>query len=180
YPAGQLDQVRGPASGGGVILARQLSAVFWIFPRDRKLAHLASMLRQVRALARRLGGPGSAASVVGYKPEKAAVIELRRPDGRPVAYAKLYKDDLVEQARRIHLSLSAQVGPEEVDLLLARPLASPHPQLFVLQAVRGTRIAELDGVEACAALGHLGTALAAFHALTPPSDSGDFTRHDPE
>jgi len=72
YPEGQSEEAFRQAVATGtptptrgqhrnVVHARALGAVFWTFPSDRKLIRLARELRDLRALARRLGGPGSGA-----------------------------------------------------------------------------------------------------------------------
>ncbi|TMA45607.1 MAG: hypothetical protein E6J81_12350 [Deltaproteobacteria bacterium] len=164
-----------------VVHARALGAVFWTFPSDRKLIRLARELHELRALARRLGGPGSGARVVGYKPEKSVVVELHDRRGRRLAYAKIYKEGLGERARGIHTWLARQVSPDHPRLRLATPLVSTAAaEPLVLEAITGRRIADLGGREACSGVARLGAALADFHSLTPPKGSSRFNRYDPE
>jgi len=189
YPDAQAEAAfeeaaaRAETSAGprGVVPARAFGAVLWTFPNDRKLVQLAGLLRELRPLARRLGGPASGARIVGYKPEKSVVVELHDGTGRRFAYAKVYKDRLAAQARRIHAWLARQVPPDDPHLTLAAPLASAASgEVFVLEAISGRRIADLGGAEACSSVARLGAALAAFHSLTPPQESPRFTRYDPD
>ena len=190
YPEGQSEEAfrqalatATPTRGRpcGVVHARTLGAVFWTFPSDRKLIQLARELREVRALARRLGGPGSGARVVGYKPEKSVVVELHDHRERRLAYAKIYKEGLGERARGIHTWLARQVSPDHPRLRLATPLVSTAAaEPLVLEAITGRRIADLGGREACSSVARLGAALADFHSLTPPKGSSRFNRYDPE
>jgi len=164
-----------------VVHAPALGAVFWTFPSDRKLTRLARELREVRALARRLGGPGSGARVVGYKPEKSVVVELHDHRGRCLAYAKIYKENLGERARHIHTWLARQVSPDHPRLRLATPLESTAAgEPLVLEAITGRPIADLEGREACSAVARFAAALADFHSLTPPEGTSRSDRHEPE
>src|SRR5437899_10578801 len=89
-----------------VVRGTHLGAIFWTFPNDRKLVRLAALLLEARALARRIGGPGSQVHIVRYKPEISLVLQLVKPSGRCFSYAKIYKAALGEAAGCLYASLA--------------------------------------------------------------------------
>ena len=164
----------------GVAHATDLEAVFWTFPNDRKLLTLESILRRASVLARDLGGPEARTRVLGYKPEKSLVLELRARSGRAVAYVKVAQDGLAAHAGEVHAFMARQLEADDRDLALAAPVTGvASGSMLVLEAIDGRRIVDLGDAEAPGGTALLGTALAAFHSLAAPVELPRFDRHDP-
>jgi len=187
FPAGREEEAfRGATHAAArraglrvVVRGTHLGAVFWTFPNDRKLVRLAALLLEARALARRIGGPGSQVHIVRYKPEISLVLQLVEPSGRCFSYAKIYKAALGEAAGCLHASLARQLRPDDPHLRLPAPLACvADGQLLLLEAIDGRRIGELEGQGAEVGLARLGASLAAFHSLEPPAEAPRFTSYD--
>lgn len=162
-----------------VALDRELATVFWTFPNDRKLTHLAELSVPVSGLTDLL--PSWSRSVlVSYAPEKAATVRCVDGTGKTIAYAKTYAGDEGERADRVHDALEAALAPDDPYVRVPRSFAysTAHRSLLV-EALGGVPLQapEIDDLR----IGYrrLGRALARFHDL-PPLDSARFRRLDPD
>ena len=156
----------------------ELDTVFWVFPHDRKLASLPTLLGRSDELDRLVGVP-VIPSVVQYAPEKSATAACRpATGGDPLAYAKVYAD--AEEGRLGHLihdHLPRVLNPTHRHLGLPGFLGyDPQRRLLVIEAVRGLRMDVLQGEALISAVGELGRAIATLHGLRPPDGIPVFSR----
>ena len=152
-----------------------LSAVFWAFPNDRKIATLAAALAPAlptaahddRRVSKRL---------VAYAPEKAATFVCETAAHEAVAYLKVTADDQAARDRRTYERFQSMLDPDERLLRLPTSLAfSDHPRHLWLEPVTGRRMAASLGTDVeLADLEQVGAAIAVFHGLRP----GDAPRFD--
>jgi hypothetical protein len=144
---------------------RELGALFWTFPNDRKLASLPELPATVADI---LGRPASL-RLAAYAPEKSAVVLCADDSDTPLAYAKLYADETGARAPQLHAHLAAG---------LARTTAAPRlPQAIgysartlVVEPADGVPVAETEGFRA------FGAALATLHGLVAPPGLPRFER----
>lgn len=159
-----------PGPVQSVALLRELDAVAWVFPNDRKL-DLPRL--DAEGLADSTALPVARASLVAYAPEKSATARLEDETGRAVAYAKVYAGEEAERTAFVHEALAGP--PVRIPRVLA---VSPPSRLLVLEAVAGRRLASLRGDRLEDALCGLGSAVATLHGM-PPLDGERFTRLEP-
>jgi Ser/Thr protein kinase RdoA (MazF antagonist) len=152
-----------------VVHDEALATVFSVFPFDRKL-------RALRRLTDGSWPPISGAAfatchLVAYAPEKAATAAALDDEGRTCAFVKLYADATAIRTVAVHRALRAD-GVHVPAVLKTWPTL--HAVAF--EAVHGTRLAALDGVDGWHALG---AALARLHRLDPV-DARRSTRLEPD
>lgn len=160
-----------------VALDRELRAVFWTFPNDRKIAHLPALARPAPDLVELLPA-WSRSALASYAPEKAATVRCLDESGRTVAYAKVYAGEEGERASRVHETLTRVHRPDDPELRLPRSLAySRQHRTLLVEALNGSPVQAAPDP----ALGYhrLGRALARLHDLDPP-DEARFRRADPD
>ena len=160
-----------------VLLDRELRAVFWTFPNDRKIKGLPALSGPADSLAD-LHPAWRRSEVASYAPEKAATVRCLDDDGRTVGYAKAYVGEEGARARRVHESLTSELDAEDPQLVLPRALgySTPHRTLLV-ESVEGAPLHAVSDPR----IGYrrLGRALARLHGLPAP-DSVRFRRADPD
>jgi aminoglycoside phosphotransferase len=149
-----------------VLHARDLDAVFWAFPNDRKLDALPLLTDGSAALADLLGRPAAVVRVVSYAAEQSASARCLDAAGRPVAYVKVHAG--AEHERR-QLEAAASPAP--------RVIAAERDAL-AMAPVAGRRLDTLPAAELGPALHRLGAALATLHGGPPPAER--FARLDPD
>jgi tRNA A-37 threonylcarbamoyl transferase component Bud32 len=127
-----------------------LSTVFWVFPSDRKLRTLGTLLRAERWRGARL---------VAYVPEKAATFALAAQR----AYVKVYADDTAARTAAVHRALERAPG------VSVPPLVAhlPAQRALVVGAVGGRRLADVEGDDRLDGYARFGAALARLHRLDP-------------
>ena len=84
--AGQVGGLR------AVVHDRELDAVSWVFPFDRKLPGLPELMDERASVLADVGVAASTTEVAGYAPEKSVTLRCTDRAGRVTAYAKLYAD----------------------------------------------------------------------------------------
>jgi aminoglycoside phosphotransferase len=146
---------------------------WWVFPNDRRLRDLRALLQPepMWSLAASLGWHRS--EVVEYAPERSLTVRAVDRSGATVGYAKRYAPgsrDVGALAAR-YAATATHLG--------ASPVSSPRPlawaaDLLVLEAMRGTMLAELGVVADRAA--RLGLAIASLHGASPPPAAPAFDR----
>ena len=181
----------------GVVLARELGAVLWTFPNDRRLAALPLLAGPGEALERLAGRPCAATRLVAYAAERSATAACLDADGRVAAFAKVHAGDGAARERRATAAVHAALGGANPHLRVPRLLgeappagearadAAPPageegaPDALALEALPGRRLDALRAGEQPFALQALGRALATLHGLEPPPGAR-FARLDPE
>lgn len=154
---------------------RNLRAAFWIFPEDRKLKHLSLLRDRPETFATVLAGNWCQSERVAYVPEKCATVKCQDRDGRTIAYAKMYAAGEAQRIAETYFQL-ASTSPHVV-----KPLEySQAYNLLLLEAVPGSRIADLPNKDLADGFSGLAQALADFHSVTIPNQLGRFRRHDPD
>lgn len=155
----------------------ELPAVFWVFPNDRKIAHLTVLGKGSPVLSQLLGRPCRPAPPTAYAPEKSAITACRDDDGGPLAFAKVYSTDAAPLVAAVHTAALAALPSDDSSLRLPRVLAcSPAWRTLVVEAMAGRPLSELEGPALVAGFRSFGTALAHFHSL--PLRQLEFRRLD--
>jgi tRNA A-37 threonylcarbamoyl transferase component Bud32 len=164
-----VDTVKPVGQLRGIAHDADLGAVFWVFPNDRKIGSLETILATATPIPGIEHNAAVCKRLVAYAPEKSATLVCEIDRERAVAYAKV---TAAHQARRdyeTYASLQATLDPIHRALRLPAPLAYSHEHRTLwLEAVSGRRMAESAGDEEIADLERMGAAVAAFHDLAAP------------
>jgi aminoglycoside phosphotransferase len=150
-----------------------IGTAFWIFPNDRKIGHLGLLRDKPESLSRLLAGKWHRSEGVAYVPEKCATVRCLDRDGRTIAYAKMYAA-AEGYSSEIYLQLASACTR------VVKPLEySQSHRLLLLEAVPGSRIADLQDKQLSEGLAGLAQAVASLHSASIPSQRR-FRRHDPD
>jgi Ser/Thr protein kinase RdoA (MazF antagonist) len=157
-----------------VSIDRELHAVSWIFPNDRKLAGLHAVAEPDPTLVRLVGRDWISSTFVDYQPESSAVARCKDGAGTVVAYAKIHSEDDGARTLRAHRALLDAARGSEVRV--SRPLAySSHYRTLIVEPVPGVALSALAGPSLLDGLHAYGAALAKLHTLplvdVPPDHS---------
>ena len=142
----------------------ELNVVFWTFPNDRRLEHLAAVADADADLTSSVDRRWSQSRLVDYYPEASAVVRCLDDDNRTIGYAKVHAGDEGQRTFRVQSAFwKAALGSR---LRIARPLAySVDHRTLLVETVVGQTIGELRGAELSAGLHAYGAALATLHTL---------------
>ncbi|HKP82569.1 MAG TPA: aminoglycoside phosphotransferase family protein [Pyrinomonadaceae bacterium] len=152
-----------------------LRAAFWMFPNDRKIKHLSLLRDTPEELATVLGDNWYQSDAVAYVPEKCATVRCLDRNGKTIAYAKMYG---ANEGRSIYTTYLQLASPCP---RVVKPLEYSEPyRLLLLDAVPGTRIADLTGENLIDGVAGLAQTLASLHSAPIPSQLPRFHRHDPD
>jgi hypothetical protein len=167
--ATETDVVAGPLRPA--LHDAELTAVFWTFPNDRRIEHLAPVADADADLTRSIDGRWTKSGLVDYYPEASAVVRCLDNDNRTIGYAKVHAGD--EGQRTFRTQSALWEAARHSGLRIARPLAysSQHRTLMV-EAMVGPTIGELSGAALLAGLRAYGAALATLHSLPPVDLAG--------
>jgi tRNA A-37 threonylcarbamoyl transferase component Bud32 len=158
----------------------ELETVFWTFPNDRKLSGLGLLRDAPSELARLFAPEWTHSRVVAYAPEKCATAQCLDDESRVVAYAKVYAGDEGRRVYETYGELGRQLSSGSAALMLPRALAYDDARrTLLLEAVEGSRVADLGAEELPRGYYRLGAALAALHALRAPEGLPAFERLTP-
>lgn len=156
--------------------APELNTIFWIFPDDRKIKHLAVLSHLPAELRNIQGGEWIHSRIVGHAPEKTVTAQCLDTDHRVLAYAKIYAGD---EGRRVY-DVYKEIE-QESQLRIPRALSySEAHHLLLLESVPGVPLSTLTLADRVRAYSHLGEALRRLHELNPPSTTSESTRLTPE
>lgn len=158
----------------------ETSTVFRLYPHDRKIETLNAFEQIPRALSRIGAATWVRSELVGYTPEKCATSKCLDDDGAVIGYAKIYGGGEGRQVFEKYGALAAtQLSSHKEDQFFANAiLYSDRFRLLLLEAVAGTRVADLCGDDLRRAFHNLGRTLAAFHQRPVPQTLPRFTRLD--
>jgi aminoglycoside phosphotransferase len=175
--------VRGATEAGplrAVAHDRELEAVFWTFPNDRKIGSLAALAPATDTVSRLLDRPIARTVLAAYAPEKSATAACLDGSGTPVAYAKVFASaEEAAASRHAHEALFEQVGAGHSALRMPAVLAwSPEERMLVVEAVHGRRIDTVFGPDLVQAMRRFGAALACLHSVPVPDGLPSFDRLD--
>lgn len=152
--------------------------VFWAFPNDRRIRHLASLVRPRSEFDSVLPGPWTGTRVVAYAPERAATAQCLGPAGEVLGYAKVYSGEDGARSRQVHDRLVHGVGAV-AELELPRALAyRGADHLLLVEALAGRPVGEFEPARRIEAYRMLGAALARLHSA-PVELTGRFRRLEP-
>jgi Ser/Thr protein kinase RdoA (MazF antagonist) len=161
-----------------VVHDEDLDAVSWVFPCDRKLSGLDTLIGDGGSNLAGISVPASTTEVVAYAPEKSVTFRARDAAGLVTAYLKVYAErdrfaGTVDRYRRVAGAIAAAGVrvPNVIGCL-------PECRLLVLEAVPGWRLDQLRGNRLVAAMHALGRALASLHQV-PADSEPDFDRFSP-
>ncbi len=138
----------------------QLQTAFWIFPNDRKLSSLDVFTTVPENLARVSDRLWKGSELAAYAPEKCATLRCRDENGETIAYAKIFVGD---EGRRIYEIYKSFVGAK-IRLPSAIAYSDVHRTL-ILEAIHGTRVADLSPEVRGGVYHRLGAVLAEFHQV---------------
>ena len=148
-------------------------AAFWMFPNDRKIKELSFLRDKPQALSRVLAGNWRQSEPVAYVPEKCATVRCQDRNGETIGYAKMYAASEGESVAETYLQLASACTH------VVKPLEYSQPHnLLLLEAVPGSRIADLKNKDVGDGFAGLAQALAALHSTPIPGHLPHFVRHD--
>lgn len=154
------------------LYAPELNTVFWIFPDDRKIKHLAVLNHLPAELRDIQGSEWIHSRIVGHAPEKSVTAQCLDADHRVLAYAKIYAGDEGREVYNVYKQLK-----QELRIPRALSYSEAH-HLLLLESVPGVPLSALTADRA-RAYGYLGEALRRLHELNPPSTTTKSTRLTP-
>ena len=150
-----------------------MGAAFWVFPNDRKIRHLSLLRDKPETLSLALAGKWRRSEGVAYVPEKCATVRCLDRDGQTIAYAKMYAaaqgHGVAETYRQLASACTHVVKRLEYSQL--------H-HLLLLQAVPGSRIADLQDKQLSGGFAGLAQSIASLHSISIPGHLPRFRRHD--
>lgn len=157
-----------------------LGAVWWSFPRDRKLGDLGWLVAPDPALAQEMRLPGwRRTEVVQYVPERSVTVRALDGGGAILGYAKAYGPQavrpsvLAERHHRVARELHRTSDPVSSPDCLAW---SDARGLLVMEAMPGQRWNALSGEDLARAMRDLGVAVARLHDSRAIDGLPDFGR----
>lgn len=161
-----------------------LGAVWWTFPRDRKLGDLGWLTTPDDHLGREMRLPEwRRTEVVQYVPERSVTVRALDDRGAALAYAKGYGP--VSAPPSVAARRQRQVADE-----LRRTgerVSAPHPLawsdqrgLLLMEAMPGRPWSALANEQLARALGGLGLAVALLHGSAPAGGLPAFGRLHPD
>ena len=157
----------------GIVHSPANEAVFWVFPRDRRVPALAAMEAARAALSHVLPRPWVRSRLVAWAPENSATFQCLDANGKVIAYAKVGSRARGEYDR--YVALAEALAETRVDLHVPRAIAfsAPHDTLLV-EPVGGRPL-----TYAPHDMHAIGIALAHLHGL-PIRDLPPFERFQPD
>lgn len=158
-------------------------AVWWTFPRDRKLGDLGWLTTPDPDLAAQVLPGWRRTDVVQYVPERSLTVRALDRHGVTLAYGKAYGPGAVppsETARRHrHLSQVLRRTPDPVSVPTC-PAWSDERGLLLMEPMPGQRWNLVADDELGGALHALGIAIARLHGSPPLDGLPAFTRLHPD
>jgi Ser/Thr protein kinase RdoA (MazF antagonist) len=170
-PAGRAGRVGGLRT---VVHDRDLDAVWWVFPRDRKLVGLDDVVRPTADVRAALGlPPWVGREVAEYAPERSATFRALDSAGAVISYVKAYAPGTADV-----VALAGRYNGVAAALERGRYARSPRGigiaadrHLLALEAMPGAHWnARADG-DLLATMRRIGQAIAAVHAIPTPGGS---------
>ena len=163
----------------GPVACREAGILFWIFPSDRKIAHL-GLLTDPQRLASELGRQWVRCDLVTYAPEKCATVRCLGEQGDVSAYIKIYADARSETCCRTYLALPQNNGKSADAFFPTVGGHLPQHHLLLFEPLHGPRIADLQPHDMELGFRKLGAALGCLHQITAPPHLQEFQRTQPE
>jgi len=155
----------------------ETESIFWTFPNDRKIANLHMLVDIQEELAELFSPRWARSNVMAYAPENCATAQCLTAEDDVLAYAKVYADDHSETCFKTYAALRQSTETERADHHFHEVIYHSAPDhILVLQALRGRRIADIQGRELFGAFARLGDALAHLHSLPVPAHLPEFPR----
>ena len=149
--------------------------VFSLFPADRKIKHLALLHDKPKTLANVIRGRWRHSECVAYVPEKCATVRCLDRKGQVIGYAKMYAAAEGASIYKTYLQLAS------TGVRVVKPLEySESHSLLLLDAVPGTRIADLADEKLNDGFAGLAQTLASLHSAPIPIHLSRFQRHELE
>lgn len=154
----------------------ELQTIFWTFPHDRKISNLDDLAKIPESL-RNFSGKfyWTTSRLVAYAPEKCATAECLDGAGEVKAYAKVFAGD---EGRGIY-SIYNYFKENGVSVPHAL-IYSESSRTLILEAIDGTRVADLETENLNEVYRKFGAAIASLHQIAPPADLPRFKRLRPE
>jgi aminoglycoside phosphotransferase (APT) family kinase protein len=151
----------------GIVHLQALDCVAWLFPNDRKIETLPRVVDSRPPVAPGTFARAGRYRLAAYAPEKSATLAYVDDRDRALAYVKVAATYQAARDYHTYQDLRASLDGSSRWLQLPRPIAySDSDRALWLEAVQGRRLADTSGSEEPGDLHRLGSAVAAFHALT--------------
>jgi Ser/Thr protein kinase RdoA (MazF antagonist) len=155
----------------------ETESIFWTFPNDRKIANLHLLVDIPQQLAGLFSSRWTRSNVVAYAPENCATAQCLSAQNDLLAYAKVYADDHNQTCFRTYTALRQSAAASDLEIHFPEVVYhSSRHHILVLQALRGRRMADVQGRELFGAFARLGLALACLHSLPAPAHLSAFPR----
>jgi aminoglycoside phosphotransferase len=176
-----LEKEKMPGTNGGpfrpLFHDAETESVFWTFPNDRKIANLNQLVEIPGELAELFTPKWTKSNVVAYAPENCATAQCLSEQDDLLAYAKVYASDHTQTCFSTYTALGESAESERVEIHFPKVIYhSNQHHILVLQALRGKRMADVQGPEIFGAFARLGGALACLHRLPVPLHLPEFPR----
>ena len=155
----------------------ETESIFWTFPNDRKIANLRLLVEIPQELAHLFAARWTRSNIVAYAPENCATAQCLTARDDLLAYAKVYASDHNESCFRTYTALRQSAEAERAEIEFPEVIYhSAEHHILLLQALRGRRLADVQGRELAEAFSRLGRALACLHAMPVPAHLPEFPR----
>jgi tRNA A-37 threonylcarbamoyl transferase component Bud32 len=152
-------------------------SIFWTFPNDRKIANLHALVDIPQELTGLFAPRWTKSNVVAYAPENCATVQCLSAKDDLLAYAKVYASDHSQTCFSTYTALRQSAESERAEISFPEVVYhSSQYHILVLQALRGKRMADVQGRELFGAFARLGRALGWLHSLPVPEHLPEFPR----
>jgi Ser/Thr protein kinase RdoA (MazF antagonist) len=162
----------------------ELGAVWWTFPRDRKLGDLGWLMAPNDSLVHEMRLPAwRRTDVVQYVPERSLTVRALDDRGATLAYGKAYGPAAARASvtARRHRQVAREVRRSRDLVSAPDSLAwSDERGLLLMQAMPGLPWSVLAGDRLGRAMGNLGVAIALLHGSAPAPGLSTFGRLRPD
>src|SRR6185369_12964191 len=147
--------------------APELNTIFWIFPHDRKIKHLAVLNHLPAGLRDIEGCQWVQSRIVGHAPEKSVTVQCLDADHKITGYAKIYAGDEGRQIYDAYKAIESALKDGVVQLRIPRALSySAAHHLLLLESVPGVPLSILSPADRASAYRRLGESLRRLHQLS--------------
>ena len=188
FPRGRsraaYERALGQGGSGSLSHDPELGAVWWTFPRDRKLGDLGWLTGPDESLAREMRMPAwRRTDVVQYVPERSLTVRALDDSGATLAYGKAYGPGaaLASVTAQRHRQVARELRRSAHQVTAPDSLAwSNERGLLLMQAMPGQPWSTLGGDRLARAMGDLGVAVAVLHGSVPTPGLSAFGRLRPD
>jgi len=163
-----------------VFYDEKISTAFWEFPLDRKIKNLNILLRIPQELKNIGNHRWKESNLVGYAPEKCAVAKCMNSEGKTFAFAKIFAGREIRQTFLIY-DRTYYRTPEPSRFRFPKVVHySDYFQTLFIEAIEGTRLADVEAQKRKRGFCIFGEAIAHLHNARPLEFLSEFARLKPK